>query len=253
MTATLGAIWRHPIKAHGREAIDRVSLRAGEAMPMDRVWGVLHEGGADLAVTELRAGGWAPCTRFLRAAGTPSLMAIEARTDGATGEIELTHPERPPLRFDPDREEARLLEWLAPLAEPGRAAPCRLVRGGQALTDNAAPSLSIAFRSSHDSLATGMGQSDLSMLRWRCNLWIDGTSPWEESGWTGAELAIGSAVLKVIEPITRCRATAANPRTGRIDADTLGALDALGHREFGILAEVIKSGEIATGDQVRLS
>lgn len=43
MTARVGAIWRHPIKAHGREALGRVILTEGETIPWDRRWAVAHE------------------------------------------------------------------------------------------------------------------------------------------------------------------------------------------------------------------
>ncbi|MDZ4136909.1 MAG: molybdenum cofactor biosysynthesis protein, partial [Paracoccaceae bacterium] len=47
------------------------------------------------------------------------------------------------------------------------------------------------------------------------------------------------------------RATMANPETGRIDADTLGALTAAyGHRDLGVYAEVMQSGPIACQDKV---
>ena len=45
----------------------------------------------------------------------------------------------------------------------------------------------------------------------------------------------------------------ANPETGRRDADTLGALDALGHQEFGLYAEVVAGGTIRCGDGVTTS
>ena len=44
----------------------------------------------------------------------------------------------------------------------------------------------------------------------------------------------------------------ANPDTGRRDLDALGALQALGHQEFGVYAEVIHGGEVATGDTVEV-
>ena len=56
------------------------------------------------------------------------------------------------------------------------------------------------------------------------------------------------------ERITRCKATTVNPETGRIDADTLGALEAgWGHQDFGVYAEVISGGPVAVGDAVSLA
>ena len=36
MTATLARIVRHPVKAHGREELDAVTLAAGRCLPWDR-------------------------------------------------------------------------------------------------------------------------------------------------------------------------------------------------------------------------
>ena len=60
--------------------------------------------------------------------------------------------------------------------------------------------------------------------------------------------------LRIEERITRCKATSANPETGRIDADTLGGLEAaFGHQDFGLYAVVTRGGAIATGDKVTLT
>lgn len=37
------ALNRHPLKAHGRETVERVTLRAGQSMPYDRLWAVAHD------------------------------------------------------------------------------------------------------------------------------------------------------------------------------------------------------------------
>ena len=55
----------------------------------------------------------------------------------------------------------------------------------------------------------------------------------------------------MIEPIGRCRATEANPETGRRDAATLAALEeALGRTDFGVYAIVRRAGRVAVGDEV---
>ncbi len=36
-------IFRHPLKSHGREALQLVALSRGETMPWDRCWAVAHE------------------------------------------------------------------------------------------------------------------------------------------------------------------------------------------------------------------
>ncbi len=42
MTGQVTQIWRHPIKSHGRETLQEVTVIPGQTMPGDRVWAVDH-------------------------------------------------------------------------------------------------------------------------------------------------------------------------------------------------------------------
>ncbi|MBZ0124200.1 MAG: MOSC domain-containing protein [Roseovarius sp.] len=243
--ARVAALWRHPVKSHGRESLKSVTLAAGQTMPWDRRWAVAHEA----ARTDGRA--WAPCANFSRGAKAAALMAISARSDTAAGTVTLSHPDRPDLTFDPDREEAAFLDWVRPLMPENRAQSARMMRvEGRGMTDTEFPSLSLVNLASGEDLGRRMGQA-LSPLRWRANIHLEGLEPWAERGWIGRRLRAGEAELVVREHIGRCLATAANPETGARDADTLGALAAeFGHTEFGIYAEVTRTGTLAVGDPV---
>ncbi|MDO5756683.1 MAG: MOSC domain-containing protein [Rhodobacterales bacterium] len=245
MIARVGAIWRHPIKAHGRERVDRVTVAEGSTIPWDRRWAVAHE------ASSAPDTGWSPCPNFTRAAKAPQLMAISATSDMGRGTVTLRHPARPDLTFDPDAEAAEFLDWVRPLMPENRAAPARIVRQtDRGLTDSDFASISLVNRASHADFSRSMGR-DLDVLRWRGNIVLDGLDPWAEAGWIGKTLQIGTAQLCVREPITRCLATTANPNTGERDADTLGALKSYrGNHEFGVCAIVTQGGEIAVGDSV---
>ena len=59
--------------------------------------------------------------------------------------------------------------------------------------------------------------------------------------------------MVVRERIDRCAATMVNPDTAARDANPVKELRThFGHIELGIFAEVTKSGEIRTGDTLRL-
>ncbi len=247
MTAWLGQICRHPIKAHGREELASVLLSAGACLPWDRHWAVAHDA-AKLG------DGWSPCPNFVRGAKAPALMAITARLDEATGVVTLHHPDREPITFRPDAPEdlQLFLDWLRPLVPAERAQPARIVSAGRGMTDSAFPSVAILSLSSLRDLSERMGRP-LSIHRWRGNLWIDGWQPWSEFDLIGREISIGRARLRIEERITRCCATMADPATGVIDADTLGALEtAFGHRDFGLYATVTHGGTVSLQDEVHL-
>lgn len=247
MTARLARICRHPIKAHGREDLASVRLSAGAGLPWDRHWAVAHEAARLVP-------GWNRCVNFARGAKAPGLMAITARLDEAGAGITLSHPEAADLRFRPDDEGdlARFLAWVRPLNPSDRAQPAWIVTAGRAMTDTDYPSVSILSLASNQALSEAMGVA-LSPDRWRGNFWVEGVAPWAEFGWIGKTLRIGGALLRVEERITRCKATTANPETGRIDADTLGALQGhYGHQDFGVYATVIEGGAVALDDVVEV-
>mgnify|MGYP001627913073 FL=1 len=244
MTGRITDILRYPIKSHGREAVARVTLRAGHTLPWDRLWAVAHE------ASEADGTEWVRCGNFTRGAKAPGLQAITAKLDEDTGTITLTHPELGALTFRPDDEGQRLIDWTRPLMPEGRAASDRVVRAqARGMTDSDFPSVTLCNRASHRAVEQRLGR-ELSIHRWRGNLWFDGLAPWEEFDWIDREVRIGGAVIIPRERTTRCLMTHANPETGQRDADILGTLDHWDHRDFSVMAEVIQGGEIATGDEI---
>lgn len=249
MTHTVTEIWRHPVKSHGREALESVTLTAGQTMPGDRVWAVAHD--ASSADDSARA----PCSNFSRVAKAPQLMAITSAYDVAAGTVTLSHPARDPLTFNPDTSEdlPRFLDWVRPLMPTGRAASARIVHvPGRGMTDADFPSVTLCNLASHRAVEAAMGQ-DLSPLRWRGNIWFDLEDAWVEHDWLGREVQIGAAVFLVRERTQRCMATTANPATGLRDADTLKTLNgSFGHQDFSVYAEVVRGGDIRLGDPVKV-
>jgi uncharacterized protein len=243
MTGRLAHIVRHPIKSHGREEMGRVTLTAGACLPYDRHWAVAHDA-AKLT------GGWVPCVNFARGAKAQTLMAMTSTLDEDAGRITLTHPDIGSLTFRPNdpADLPRFLAWVAPLNPPDRAQPAQIVSVGRGMTDSDFPSVAILSLASLRDLSGRMGM-DLSIHRWRGNLWLDGADPWAEEGWIGRTIRIGGATLRIDERITRCRATMADPATGRVDGDTLAALKThFDHQDFGVYATVIDSGPVAVDD-----
>jgi len=121
MTGRVSEIWRHPIKSHGREPLEAVTLEAGKVLPWDGAWAVAHErstaDGSD----------WASCGHFCRVAKIPALMAITSSLDEKTGHLTLRHPDRTDLTFDPKTEGDTFIDWVKPLVPEDALQPARLV------------------------------------------------------------------------------------------------------------------------------
>lgn len=248
MTAALAHIWRHPLKAIGREELAAADLTPGQWLPFDRLWAVAHD------AARIEGDGWAAKVNFLRGVTEPALMAATARLDEATRTLTLDHPDAGPLIFRPDdaAETPALLDWLARVWPTDLPAPMGVRRAeGAHLTDVPGAWLSVHTLATHEAVEDRIG-TPLSIHRWRGNLWIEGEAPWAEFGWVGKRIAVGDAVLEVKQRITRCKATMANPETGRRDADTLAALRSFGHQDFGVYAEVVEGGRIASGAPVEV-
>ena len=249
MTARVAYLVRHPIKSASYELVTKAALTEGAAFPFDRVWAVAH---AAARLTDPPA--WAPKLQFLRGWGSADLMAVSCHSNPERREVTLSHPRRPTASFRPDdpADAARLVDWLRPLWPETRPEPARVIAvPGQAMTDQDQPLVSINSLSTLFDLSARMGR-DLSIHRWRGNIWVEGWAPWAELDLIGQEITLGTARLRVVEPIGRCRATGANPETGAQDADTMAALEKLyGHTDFGVFARVIASGSVGLGDEAR--
>jgi hypothetical protein len=248
----VSALFRHPIKSHGRESVESVTLTEGQTMPWDRAWAVTHEATQPSA----KGGDWAACHNFMIGTRTPALAGLWAELEEATRTVTLRHQTLGEITFRPDaaEEEVRFLDWIAPLCPANRSQPTGIVSAhARGMTDSKFPSISLMTEASHQAVAASLGGA-LEKERWRGNVWIEGAAPWAEFDWVGYELHLGEARLRVEEPIERCAHTQANPYSGERDADTLGALKGhFGHQDFGVYARVIAGGRVALGDRVALA
>ena len=243
----LAQIWRHPIKGVGAEALDRIELTPGHTLPLDRHWAIAQEG---TAFDEANPA-WIPCRNFIRGAKSASLMAVMAQVDGDA--LTLSHPDLSTISANPNDpvDATRIVDWIKPIYPDNRPAPERIVSvPGRGMTDSGFPSVAILSLTTLTALSQKVGRR-LDPRRFRGNLWVEGSAPWEEFDWVGRELCVGPARLKVEERITRCRATEANPETGKRDTNTLQALaEGWGHEDFGVYATVLHGGELAVGAEL---
>jgi uncharacterized protein YcbX len=135
--------------------------------------------------------------------------------------------------------------------------PLRVVGDGHTprYHDEEAGRVTLHGRGSLQSIEAALGK-DVSELRFRSNIAVDGLTAWEEQSWVGRTIRIGAVEFAVVKPKTRCLATHANPVTGERDLPILTTLTQKMGQEYPTFAvEMVPTrsgGQIHLGDQVAL-
>jgi uncharacterized protein len=129
----------------------------------------------------------------------------------------------------------------------------RLLRRDPATTGADDFPVTLMSSASLHALAPAVGDTVPDGRRFRMTLVLDGLEAWEEHGWTGRDIVVGDAVLRVDQPVPRCVVTTRDPTTGRRDLPTLKALaDLRGKHDvtFGVWCSVRAPGRVRRGDAV---
>ena len=249
MSITLAHIFRHPVKSLGEEELDQADLKSGKPLPFDRRWAIAHGDAEHIT-------GWVPPKNFINQTHVPRLAQIGVAFTERKHMLSLSHPDRPDIDLQigsVDGDDA-LSEWIEPLCAGTMRLPPFMIYTvpDVAFTDFDDTHISIGSEASRRALSERAGV-DLQHIRFRMNLWLDGLPPYAELEMIDQEIEVGEARLKIIKRDKRCNATAANPRTGMRDVDVPKLLHAeFGHMDFGVYAQVTRSGRIRAGDEVNM-
>jgi uncharacterized protein YcbX len=259
----VAALYRYPVKGFtpeecqalpvldaGRIAGDRVlGIRFANALASDDAWGSKHE--------------------FVALVNTPGLARLQLRFDherlrlraGLDGAVlfdePLTDSGRRTIAAAIERYVLELAE--NPLSGQPQRLPLRVVGDGVTprYQDDAADFVTLHGRESLAALAAAAGAPELSELRFRSNIAIEGLPAWEEQRWAGKKVRIGEMDFEFVRPKTRCLATHANPRSGERDLPIMKTLTRVYPREkptFAIaLATLGRGGTLRIGDRVSLA
>jgi uncharacterized protein YcbX len=199
------------------------------------------------------------------------LMRIGARYDATSGVLALDFPDGTTVTAVPgDMGAAHVTDFYG-RPVPGRfvegdaaaamsrfvGRPLRLVRADAEGDGPDEHRLTLVSLASVADLGARHGRPDLDPGRFRMNLELEGCEPYEEDGWAGVAVRVGTAVIRVLGQVPRCVATTRDPDTGSNDFDTLKAIAAyrplMGDPRgipFGMYAEVEVPGRVALGDPV---
>jgi uncharacterized protein YcbX len=249
-------IYRYPVKGLTPERLAAAPLSPGRCIPWDRAF-ALAQGDCGF---DANAPAWRPKTEFLCLARNPAAFNLTVRFDEDAGLLSITAPGAAAsaagsIEASPFTDAGRvMLGRFIAAALPGemRGAPEFVHAPGHSFCDNKTQVISLIGMGSLRALEEAAGEAR-HPLRFRASLYVGGIEPWEEFGWIGRVLSIGTARLRVSKRIIRCAATRVNPLTGTVDANPVKELSTnFGHTDCGVYAEVIEAGMIRPGDAIRI-
>jgi uncharacterized protein YcbX len=248
------AIYRYPIKGLSPELLLRAALTPRETIPGDRLYAIENgPSGFDPA-----SPAYLSKTHFLMLMKNERLATLRTSFDQGTHTLTietLATEQKISAELHTAGGRAVIEHFFANYcAGELCGAPRVLHADGHSFSDLARKVVSIINLASVAGVEDMVG-APVNPLRFRGNLYVSDWPAWYELDLVGKELGIGrQARLKVVKRIARCAATNVDPDTGLRDLEVPQALIRhLGHGDCGIYAEVIKSGEIARGDNIEVT
>jgi hypothetical protein len=259
----VAALYRYPIKGLRREECQSLSVLDTGRIAGDRVLGVRFAGAS------ARGDAWGTKHEFVALVNTPGLARLHFEFDHRNLRVRIRTLEE--VLVDEAlngagrrRIAAAIEEYVAKLEEnPVSSRPDRLPLTivGDGLTpryqDDEAGYITLHCRASVDAVAAAAGVPDLSEHRFRSNIAIEESTPWEEQTWVGRTIRIGEVEFEAVEAKARCLATHANPITGQRDVPIMKTLLKAFPTERPTFAIALttsgRGGTIHVGDDVAVS
>lgn len=244
---TIQAIWRYPVKGLSPEPLREVAVTPGDPLPHDRRYAVENgPSGFDPAAPVHLAK-----IRFLMLMRDEALARLQTRFDEATTTLVIREggQERAAGNLSTPEGRAAIEAFLADYCRPSlRGAPRVLEAPGFSFSDTRHRVVSLINLASVRALEQRLGVP-VDPLRFRGNLHVEGLPPWGEFDLVDREIeGPGGVRLRGLKRIERCAATNVDPVSGIRDLQIPRALmDAYGHTDCGLYAEVVAGGSLVVG------
>jgi len=257
------ALYRYPVKGFTPEECETLTILGEGRIAGDRVLGIRF------ADTEAADEAWSKKTGMLALENTPGLARLHLRFEEKALRLRISLASTVLVDEALDNEgrkriAAAVADYVLkldenPLSGHPERLPLRVV--GDGITpryhDSAAGQVTLHGRGSLQALAAVFENSEVSELRFRSNIAVDGLGAWEEQSWVGRKIRIGMVEFEVVKPKLRCLATHANPRTGERDLPILTTLTRVFGQEQPTFAVAMVprhgGGRIHAGDEVSLT
>ena len=256
----VAALYRYPVKGFTPEICDTLTVLDEGRIAGDRALAFRF---ADAGLSDTA---WSKKYGFAVLVNAPGLAQLTARIDHESQRLSVTNGER--ILAEADLDEAGRKSLAAaierfvlslpdnPLAGHAQRLPLELIGDGitPRYQDSERGEITLHSRESLSQVAVALDEPQLSEVRFRSNIAIEGVTAWAEQAWVGRRLRIGTVEFDVTRPKVRCLATHANPTTGDRDAPVMQTLVRAFKQEQPTFAVALvthgRGGPIRIGDEV---
>jgi uncharacterized protein YcbX len=257
--ARVVALYRYPLKGFTPEECDTLTVLGEGRIAGDRVLGIRF------ADTEAPDHAWSRKHGMLALINTPGLARLRVTFDSKASRLRVSLGASLLVdgNLNPEgrrRISVALTDYVLkldenPLTSHPERLPLRVIGNGHTprYHDDESGRVTLHGRESLRALENALGQ-DVSELRFRSNIAVEGFTAWEEQSWVGRKIRVGAVEFDVAKPKTRCLATHANPTSGDRDLPILTTLTQKLGQEYPTFAVAMVpsrgGGEIRVGDEV---
>lgn len=245
------SLWRHPVKGFSPERLENVQLTAGECFPNDRMFAI-EDGPSGFDPSDPKH---ISKMRFVVLARSARVANFETIYVDERKELEIYERDEDCIcSFDMSSQDGfdDLSDWLTNRFEDEFKGPLKVIPAPNKhrFMDYNEGFVSLINASSVQALSDAIG-AEVSPSRFRGNVLFEGAA-WIEDEWKeGQRIKIGDAVLEILIPTVRCKATHANPKSAQYDLDIVPALMRHFRRKtMGVYAKVIQSGRLKVSSKI---
>jgi uncharacterized protein len=224
----VAALWRYPVKSMAAEPLEEVEV-AWAGFAGDRRWAFVRSG--------------------IERSGFP-WMTIRQRSNMGEYRPSFVDASRP----DDSRTVVRTptgdeLEVVDPALAAELGEGVRVIKQDRGVFD--AMPLSLISTQSVAALGALVG-SELDPLRFRPNLLIEASEPYEEETWVGSVVRVGGMAMRVDQQDERCAIVTVDPVTSERNPAVLRAIAQQRDTCMGVYGSTVTPGRVAVGDPVLL-
>ncbi len=259
----VAALYRYPVKGGTPEVCESLTVLAEGRIAGDRALGFRF---ADSGLPDTA---WSKKHGYAALVNTPALARLAMRFDSQTRHLHIALGNEVladenidgagRLRLAAAVERYVLAQADNPLTGHPERLPLELIGNGitPRYQDSERGEITLHSRETLAAVAQATGDANLSELRFRSNIAIEGVAAWDEDQWIDRRLRIGTVELEVTRTKVRCLATHANPATGVYDVKVMQTLMRAFKQAQPVFAVALVTigggGQIRIGDDLELA